>query len=94
MPRGPGPPSSGEALLAGCVLGHHLGQHLGAHAGELGYATEYRALKSAELEAADGLWLVSSGQQIRPVNTLDGIEMPRDRELDAALLEKLLYRKR
>ncbi|ROR73369.1 aminodeoxychorismate lyase [Bogoriella caseilytica] len=61
-------------------------------AGELGYATEYRALRSAELEGADGLWLVSSGQQIRPVNTLDGLEINRDRELDDALLEKLLYR--
>lgn len=55
----------------------------------MGMATEYRALTSSELESAEGVWLVSSGHQIRPVNTLDGIELPRDRELDTALLAAL-----
>lgn len=60
----------------------------------LGMSTGYRALRSVELDGADGVWLVSSGHQIRPVRTLDGSELARDRDLDATLLAALQGRAR
>lgn len=57
-----------------------------------GFATAYRAITRAELDDADGLWLVSSGRQIVPVRRLDDRELPLDRELTAVLLKGLLAR--
>ncbi|MFC7404682.1 aminodeoxychorismate lyase [Georgenia alba] len=59
---------------------------------ETGRTTEYRLVRQEELDEADGLWLVSSGQQISPVVELDGRPLPRYPELDAELLERLRAR--
>lgn len=58
----------------------------------LGYRAEYRYVMKDELPSADGVWLVSSGQQLSPVVELDGRPMPRDVELDQALLKRLVSR--
>ena len=59
---------------------------------ELGHHTEYRAVLREELDRADALWLVSSGQQITPVIELDGRAIPRDDEIGAAVLKRLQAR--
>lgn len=59
---------------------------------DLGYAADYRYLRSEELAAADGLWLVSSGQQIAPIISLDGQQVPHDPELTQTLLKRLQSR--
>ncbi len=59
----------------------------------LGYAAGYRYVRRKELGEADGLWLVSSGQQMAPVIALDGLELDHDRELTAAMLAKLRARR-
>jgi 4-amino-4-deoxychorismate lyase len=59
---------------------------------ELGYRTSYRAVERSELDRADALWLVSSGQQITPVTELDGVPVERDDELTSTLLKRLQER--
>ncbi|QGN34160.1 aminodeoxychorismate lyase [Microlunatus sp. Gsoil 973] len=58
----------------------------------LGYRSEYRYVMKDELDRADGVWLVSSGQQLSPVVELDGRPLVRDIELDQALLKRLMAR--
>lgn len=59
---------------------------------DLGFQSDYRYLRADELDAVDGLWLVSSGQQIAPVTTLDGRELPVDADLSQTLLKRLQAR--
>ncbi|SDS62468.1 aminodeoxychorismate lyase [Microlunatus soli] len=59
---------------------------------DLGYTADYRYLRSEELTSADGLWLVSSGQQIAPIISLDGQQIPHDPELTQTLLKRLQSR--
>ncbi|HZC51523.1 MAG TPA: aminotransferase class IV, partial [Mycobacterium sp.] len=42
-----------------------------------GYACDYRALRIADLLAAQGIWLVSSMTLAARVHTLDGRRLPR-----------------
>lgn len=58
----------------------------------MGFSTEQRPVRNEELDDADLLWIVSSGQQISPVVELDGQKLPEDPEFSATLLEKLLAR--
>jgi 4-amino-4-deoxychorismate lyase len=58
----------------------------------LGFSSEYRYLQRAELDTADGLWLVSSGQQIAPVISLDGRDRSCDHDFTADLLKRLQSR--
>jgi 4-amino-4-deoxychorismate lyase len=60
----------------------------------LGYTASYRYVTRAELDQADGLWMVSSGQQLTPVIELDGKQLHRDPELDETLLKRLQSRTR
>jgi 4-amino-4-deoxychorismate lyase len=55
----------------------------------LGYRADYRYVNRQELDEADGLWLVSSGQQLAPVIALDDRELDHDRELTESLLKQL-----
>lgn len=59
---------------------------------DLGYTCDYRYLRSDELATADGLWLVSSGQQIAPIINLDGRDLQHDPELTQTLLKRLQSR--
>lgn len=80
-------PRTDQGILAGTT------QHaLFGIVESLGYRADYRYVMQDELDHADGLWLVSSGQQISPVVELDGRELPRDAELDQTLLKRLLSR--
>jgi 4-amino-4-deoxychorismate lyase len=58
----------------------------------LGYRADYRYMRREELDHVDGLWLVSSGQQIAPVIALDGREIEQDRELTESMLKQLRAR--
>ncbi|GAB3919579.1 4-amino-4-deoxychorismate lyase [Microlunatus endophyticus] len=58
----------------------------------MGYATDYRYVEQHELTAADGLWMVSSGQQISAVVELDGNPLDHDHELTQELLKRLVER--
>ncbi|MBO0811596.1 MAG: aminodeoxychorismate lyase [Microlunatus sp.] len=58
----------------------------------LGYSCEYRYVMQDELAGADGLWVVSSGQQLSPVVELDGQAISRDAELSQTLLKRLQTR--
>lgn len=55
----------------------------------LGYRADYRYVNRQELDEADGLWLVSSGQQLAPVIALNDRELDHDRELTESLLKQL-----
>lgn len=55
----------------------------------LGYKADYRYVTQDELLHADGLWLVSSGQQLSPVVELDGRPLNHDHELSQELLKRL-----
>ncbi|HEY9289971.1 MAG TPA: aminodeoxychorismate lyase [Microlunatus sp.] len=58
----------------------------------LGFSTSYRYVLAEELPRADGLWMVSSGQQITPVIKLDGQDLPYDPELSQTILKRLQAR--
>ncbi|WP_168207336.1 aminodeoxychorismate lyase [Microlunatus elymi] len=58
----------------------------------LGFGTDYRYVRRSELDQVDGLWSVSSGQQITPVINLDGTDLPYDRELTQTILKRLQSR--
>lgn len=57
-----------------------------------GAAVEYRAFTLDELKRASAVWLASSGRQIAPVVTLDGVALPGDPGFTAAAIERLLAR--
>jgi 4-amino-4-deoxychorismate lyase len=59
---------------------------------DLGYSCEERAIRREELDRADALWLVSSGQQITPVVDLDGKTYDKDSGLSETILKRLLAR--
>jgi len=54
----------------------------------MGFETEEAVISSAELAAADAIWLLSSGRLIAPVRELDGAPLAVDAEFTATLLEK------
>lgn len=59
-----------------------------AHGGK----TAYRPLTVDELRSADALWLASSGRQIAPVTSLDGVDVAQDARLTGPALASLLAR--
>lgn len=59
---------------------------------DLGYACEERPVRRDELDRADALWLVSSGQQITPIVELDGRAYDKNSELSETILKRLLAR--
>ena len=77
-------PRTDQGILAGTT------QHaLFGIVESLGYKADYRYVTLAELTRADGLWLVSSGQQLSPVIELDGRPLDHDHELSQELLKRL-----
>ena len=77
-------PRTDQGILAGTT------QHaLFGIVESLGYKADYRYVRHDELSRADGLWLVSSGQQLSPVVELDGRPLDHDQELSQALLKRL-----
>jgi len=54
-----------------------------------GVETGYRLAGPEELERADAIWLVSSVRHAAPVRELDGLPVPVDEELTAAMNEHL-----
>ncbi|WP_432515421.1 aminotransferase class IV [Kineococcus sp. SYSU DK001] len=77
------PPELG--LLDGTTVGRAL-----AFARARGDRAEVDRLTVADLAAADGVWLVSSGRLSAPVRSLDGVARPVDAAAQAALLHHLL----
>ncbi|WP_432544259.1 aminotransferase class IV [Kineococcus sp. SYSU DK002] len=77
------PPELG--LLDGTTVGRAL-----AFARARGDRAEVDRLTVADLAAADGLWLLSSGRLSAPVRSLDGVARPVDAAAQAALLHHLL----
>jgi len=59
-----------------------------------GVTVEYALLTLDRVREADALWLVSSGRQIAPVTTLDGVSMPVDGAETERLGEALVGRRR
>lgn len=77
-------PRTDQGILAGTT------QHaLFGIVESLGYKADYRYVMQDELTRADGLWLVSSGQQLSPVVELDGRTLGHDQELSQTLLKRL-----
>jgi len=77
-------PRTDQGILAGTT------QHaLFGIVESLGYKADYRYVMTDELTRADGLWLVSSGQQLSPVVELDGRPLDHDHELSQELLKRL-----
>lgn len=64
-------PHGGTGILASITQ-----QALFAEAGGAGLDTEYTLGTLAELRAADGVWLVSSGRGVARIHTLDGTALP------------------
>ena len=54
----------------------------------LGFETAEAVLSTAELAAADNIWLLSSGRLVAPVRELDGRAVAVDHELTAKLLDE------
>ncbi|GAA3675724.1 aminodeoxychorismate lyase [Arthrobacter ginkgonis] len=50
-----------------------------------GWELGYGPLETRDLFDADAVWLVSSVRLLAPINSIDGVEIPRDRELHAEL---------
>lgn len=61
---------------------------------DAGYATSEVLLRVDQLADADGLWLTSSGRMIVPIRSLDGVDVPIDRDLTDRALTYLLDRRR
>jgi 4-amino-4-deoxychorismate lyase len=59
-----------------------------------GVSVEYALLTLERVREADALWLVSSGRQIAPVTTLDGVAVPVDAAETERLGEALVGRRR
>jgi 4-amino-4-deoxychorismate lyase len=57
-----------------------------------GAQVEYRAITVDELRSAQAVWLTSSGRQIAPVVTLDGVPLAGDPAFTARAVERLLAR--
>lgn len=57
-----------------------------------GFATGYELLTTADLEAADAAWLVSSVRHAAPIGEVDGKALPVDAELSRRLNSFLLSR--
>ncbi|GAA4265584.1 aminotransferase class IV [Frondihabitans peucedani] len=57
-----------------------------------GAAVEYRAFTVEELRRASAVWLASSGRQIAPVVSLDGVELSGDPASTSETLKRLLAR--
>ncbi|GAA4677807.1 aminotransferase class IV [Frondihabitans cladoniiphilus] len=57
-----------------------------------GGRASYRPITVDELRAADALWLASSGRQIAPVVSLDGVPVAQDPAFTAAAEERMLAR--
>jgi len=55
-----------------------------------GFATQYRQVLPAELTEADAAWLVSSVRLAAPIVSVDGVELPLDRDLTASINAYLL----
>jgi 4-amino-4-deoxychorismate lyase len=63
-----------------------------AHVESQGASTAYRPMTLAELQSASAVWLASSGRQIAPVITLDGVVMAQDPAVTPVELAALLAR--
>lgn len=59
-------------------------------AAQAGWRVEYAPLRPSELLEGDGLWLVSSGRLLAPVNRIDGQAVSRRPALDRELLALIL----
>ncbi|GER22374.1 4-amino-4-deoxychorismate lyase [Zafaria cholistanensis] len=56
-----------------------------AAAQSAGWELGYGPLETQDLFEADAVWLVSSVRLLAPINSIDGVGIPRDRELHAEL---------
>lgn len=80
-------PGSGLAILEGTTQGSIF-----AFAEANGLATGFELATVDQLRQADALWLVSSVRHAVPVTALDGVAMPVDTALTAAMNEYLASR--
>lgn len=75
------PPAAPLGLLESITA-----RHLFAHAADAGFGTEITRGTTADLHAADGVWLVSSVRIAAAVTALDGKPLPADAGLHARVL--------
>lgn len=78
-------PEPGAGILHGTTqlsVFEYLEQH--------GHRTQYRLVGADELAKADAAWLLSSIRLAAPITTVDGVGIPVDRDLTAALNAYLL----
>ncbi|HEU4807796.1 MAG TPA: aminodeoxychorismate lyase [Homoserinimonas sp.] len=80
-------PGTGLAILEGTTQGSIF-----EFAASRGMQTEFALAPAETLRQADALWLVSSTRLAAPVVALDGMPMPVDRELTAAMNRYLAAR--
>lgn len=80
-------PPREEAILAGTTVDDAF-TWLRAQ----GHTCVYRELPAADLPRVSAAWLLSSLRLAAPLHTLDGVAVPRDREIDAALIAALAER--
>ncbi|MGN6502786.1 MAG: aminodeoxychorismate lyase, partial [Pseudolysinimonas sp.] len=57
-----------------------------------GYRTSYELLTPQDLASADAAWLVSSVRHAAAVRSVDGVELPVDRELSDRINDYLRAR--
>lgn len=57
---------------------------------ERGFTCDYRDVTVEQLRSADAVWLTDSVQLLRPVRSLDGVELGVDRDLTAAINAHML----
>jgi 4-amino-4-deoxychorismate lyase len=75
------PPSAPLGLLDSITV-----RHLFAHAVDAGFGTEITRGTTADLHAADGVWLLSSVRIAAAVTSLDGKPLPADAGLHARVV--------
>ena len=61
------------------------------HADRLGWTVEERMITPASLTTVDGAWLISSVRGVAAIRTLDGIELPDDRDRTGRIASLLGY---
>jgi 4-amino-4-deoxychorismate lyase len=59
----------------------------------LGHETAYELLPMESVRAADALWLASSGRQISPISSLDGVPVAFDRDFSQDLADAMEARR-
>jgi 4-amino-4-deoxychorismate lyase len=61
-----------------------------ARAAEQGFECTYADLRVEDLTAGDGVWLTSSARLCVPIRSLDGVELARNHELGAQMVDWVL----